>query len=473
MARHNVVVILSDTLRWDVLGVNGGPSWLGVKTPELDAFAREAVCFDGARVSSFPTIPMRTDCFSGKFSHPRCGWQPLDPSLQTLPQIFQAAGYTTQLIADTTHLLRAGFWKPFRHFDFLRGHEGDAPTSRLNQPPPKLVRDRRKTRVDLNRQPGQPTGAEIHAQQNDWWRYESDRLNSRICEKACNWLEDNWRGGPFFLWLDCFDVHEPWDPPEYLWRMYQPEYEGEPMTQPNYGPADAYSREELANLRARYGGEVTLVSKNIGRVLRMMEEMGLMETTVVTLLSDHGIFLGEHGRTGKSLIAPDRFDAFPQYSELARLVWMIRAPGFEHRRCEGIVQPPDLMPTLLEICGLQIPEAVEGRSLLPMMEGETGGPEPRLAVSTWTMPTHFSKELVFCRRPAVTNGEWTLILQEPPEPEPPELYRTKADPKEKTNLIGENLDRARRLHREMLAWLGKMGTPAEAIDRLGRIDWPS
>jgi arylsulfatase A-like enzyme len=470
--KQNVVVILSDTLRWDALGVNGGPGWLDVKTPELDAFARESSCFDGARVSSFPTIPMRTDCFSGKFSHPRYGWQALDPSLKTLPQLFQSAGYTTQLLADTTHLLRSGLWRPFRHFDFLRGHEGDAPLSRLNEPPPKTVTDRRKTRIDLNRDPEDPAGAEIHAQQNDWWRYEGDRLCSRTSEKVCEWLEGNWRGGPFFLWVDFFDVHEPWDPPEYLWRMYQPEYEGEPMIQPNYGSMDAYAPQELANMRARYAGEVTLISKVIGRILRTMEDMGLMEKTIVTLLSDHGTFVGDQGRTGKSLIAPDRFDAFPQYSQIARLVWMIKAPGFEHRRFEDIVQPPDLMPTLLDLCGLGVPGDVEGRSLLPLME-ERGESERRLAISTWTMPTHFSKELVFCRRPTVTDGEWTLVIQEPPDPEPPELYHTKTDPKEREDVINENVDQAKRLHREMLAWLQGMGTPPEAIDRLKQIEWPS
>lgn len=131
------------------------------------------MCFDGARVSSFPTLPMRTDCFSGRFSHPGYGWQPLEPSLQTLPQTFQAAGYTTQLIADTTHLLRANFWRPFCHFDFLRGHEGDAPVSRLNQPPPRLMKDRRKTRIDstpdLDNQPAPTEGRD--APDNDIDRF--------------------------------------------------------------------------------------------------------------------------------------------------------------------------------------------------------------------------------------------------------------------------------------------------------------
>ncbi len=466
--KPNIMILVSDTLRWDALGINGGPGWLDVKTPELDEFARNSIRFDGARTSSFPTIPMRTDCFAGIFSHPRYGWQTLEPSLITLPGIFKNAGYNTQLLADTTHLLRSNFFKPFDHFDFLRGHEGDAPLARTNEPIPRIVDDLEKTRVERGNTSGGPTIGEIHAHQNAWWRYESDRLNSRLAEKTCQWLEDNWRGDPFFLWVDFFDVHEPWDPPEYLWRMYQPDYDGTPMIHPNYHSADAYQKEELANLRAHYAGEVTMDSKNIGKVLRMTRDMGLMENTIIVLLSDHGIYIGERGRTGKSLIKPSIFDAFPHHTELAHLVWVMRVPGKEPGSLDEIVQPPDLMPTVLDLCGMKIPEQVEGRSLVPFMEGNR--PEERdVAISTWTMPTHHSDDMVYCRRPAVTDGEWTLVLQEPPDPRPSRLYHVSEDPKEKVDLLGERPEIAKSLHSRMLNWLRDMGTPPSAIDRLSHI----
>jgi len=471
MEKPNVIVIVSDTLRWDALAANGGPGWLDIKTPELDDFASRSACFDFARVSSFPTIPMRTDCFTGRFSHPRYGWQELERGITTLPQLFSGAGYTTQLLADTTHLLRSCFWRTFRHFDFLRGHESDTPVSQLNNPPTRIVSDPRKTRVERNRTFEEPTIGDTHARDNDWWRYESDRLNSRICEKACHWLEDNFKGGPFFLWLDCFDPHEPWDPPEYLWRMYHKGYDGEPMTHPNYGSSDAYTDDELANLRAHYAGEATLVSKNIGRVLRLIDDTGLMENSVVSVLSDHGIFVGERGRAGKSLIAPGVFDAFPQNTEISHLVWMMNIPGAEPGRYQNIVQPPDLMPTLLEACEIDIPDNVEGRSLMPTIRGEEDTKAPEVAISTWTMPTHFSDELVFCRRPAVTDGEWTLVLQEPPEPETPQLFHISEDPGEREDLIMEEPGVARDLFSRMISWLVDMETPAGAIDRLKKVDW--
>jgi arylsulfatase A-like enzyme len=245
------------------------------------------------------------------------------------------------------------------------------------------------------------------------------------------------------------------------------------MTHPNYGPSDAYTDDELANLRAHYAGEATMVSKNIGRVLRTIEDAGLMETSIVSILSDHGIFVGERGRTGKSRISPGIFDAFPQHTEISHLVWMMSIPGTEPGRFKNIVQPPDLMPTLLEACGLEIPGNVEGRSLMPILEEGQDPHQPEIAISTWTMPTHFSDELVFCRYPTVTDGEWTLVLQEPPDPEPPRLYHIAQDPTEKTDLIREETDVARDLFARMTSWLEQKGTPVEAIERLGKVQWPN
>ena len=69
-------------------------------------------------------------------------------------------------------------------------------------------------------------------------------------ELAVEWLEENYQTSPFFLWVDFFDPHEPWDPPEYMVKKYDAEYDGVPMLHPNYGKASDYTPEELRNLRA-------------------------------------------------------------------------------------------------------------------------------------------------------------------------------------------------------------------------------
>ena len=98
----NFIVIVSDTFRYDYLGANGN-AW--IKTPELDAFARIAVNFDRCTISSFPTIPTRTDWFTGRYGFPFHGWQPLGPKATVLAGVLREAGYVNQLIADNPHLM--------------------------------------------------------------------------------------------------------------------------------------------------------------------------------------------------------------------------------------------------------------------------------------------------------------------------------------------------------------------------------
>jgi arylsulfatase A-like enzyme len=180
------------------------------------------------------------------------------------------------------------------------------------------------------------------------------------------WLEDNYRAGPFFLWVDFFDPHEPWDPPEYLVRRYDPDYQGTPMIHPNYGLASDYTEEELQNLWAHYAAEAELVDRWIGRVLQKIDDLALWDESVVMVLSDHGMSLGEHGRTGKSNISDERDPRFwPNYPEVSHQLCLFAGgsiPRGESR--DIIVQPCDLAPTFCELAGVEIAptKPYEGRS---------------------------------------------------------------------------------------------------------------
>jgi len=474
--RPNVIVLVSDTFRPDHLGISGGGH---ARTPELDAFVRRGITFDRARSSSFPTIPMREDWFTGRFSHPRHGWQDLDRAAITLPGILGAHGYASQLIASTTHMLRARFWAPFTAFHFLRGHEVDVPFTRLNDPVRPVVSDRRKTRVDFRTPAGAPVTCDVHAHTNFRQRYEDESRPALIADAACRWIEDNYRGGPFLLWLDSFDVHEPWFPPDYLLRSYQPSYDGEPMAQPNYHSADAYRPEELADLRARYASMCTLLSKHVGRILRLVEETGLFENTIVVLLSDHGTYLGEHGMVGKSLIRSDAFDVVPFHPEVARILWTMAVPETLRgspvpagTRMGQLVQAADLLPTVLDFCGIPAPAParIEGTSLAPILRGETDASPREIAVTASSSFTHHGQGFLHCRRPTVTDGTWTLVLRDPPEPGPPSLYLTAEDPAHERDVIAEHRDEGQRLHRMMLDFLHAHEAPAAALERLSAVN---
>ena len=458
----NIFVIVSDTFRPDHIGINGAGF---AETPELDDFLRRGVTFDNALVSSFPTIPMRTDWWTGRFGHPRYGWQDLEPSTQTLPDILRRNGYTTQLIADTTHMLRSKFWEHVRHFSFRRGRESDAPFCRLNEPPARVVSDRRKVRVDPGVGEG-PVCAEIQPHTNFTAHYEDQAHSSLLAGDVCRWIEGNWKANPWFLWVDFFDVHEPWFPPEYLWRHYQPKYNGEPMVQPNYSTAEVYSPEELANMRARYAATCTLTSKNIGRCLRVAADAGLFENTIFVFLSDHGMFLGEHNLTGKSLITPDKFDVFPFHREVARHCFTIAAPGIEGNQRSGVfAQAPDLLPTLLDLAGIEAPKqpVIEGVSLVPAMRGDDS-PVRSTAITAWSIRL-LGNNFVHSRHPAITDGEWTLMLFEPPEPQPPQLYHTKTDPGHERNVFDQHRAEAERLYADFIAFMKAHDANAATLER--------
>jgi arylsulfatase A-like enzyme len=451
----NFIVIVSDTFRYDHLGANGN-NW--IKTPELDAFSRIAVNFDRCTISSFPTIPTRTDWFTGRYSFPFHGWQPLDPKVTILAGELANAGYVNQLITDCPHVMKGTnhFDRGFHGAQWVRGQEGDTPLTWMNHPLTEVVP------FEKTRQRPIVFGAtlpNLHAWQNRWWDGEEDTFVARTCRTACHWLEHNYRAERFLLWVDCFDVHEPWDPPQYLVDLYDRSgYDGPPMRHPNYGPASDYTEAEVRNLRAHYAGEVTLVSKHVGRLLRMAEDTGIMDRTAILFMADHGMYLGEHDRCGKSNIAPhDTRGSWPFFEEVTHVPLMVYAPGMAGgRRVSAPVQPPDIMPTLLELAGVTAPDGMHGHSLVPLLCKEESGWPRRAAFSGTDLTRGEGKN---APKVTVTDREWSLLMGAEGHCAP-ELYHRPSDPGQENDVIAAHPDVAAGLHRELTAFLGQIEAPA-------------
>jgi arylsulfatase A-like enzyme len=461
--RLNVVVIVSDTLRYDHIGANGN-DW--IKTPELDAFAAKATCFDNCYVSSFPTIPTRTDWFTGRYGFPFYGWRPLDPGATVIAPLLADAGYTNQLIIDTPHMMRgsANFDRGFHGAKWIRGQEGDTPMTWMNHPVEERIPD------DKTRQRPRLFGgtlANVHAWQNHHqWNSGEDRFVAQTCRAASLWLEHNYKADPFFLWVDCFDVHEPWDPPDYLVRMYDPDYDGTPMFHPNYGAASDYTEAELRNLRAHYAGEVTLVSQHVGRVLRTLEDTGLMENTVVVFMADHGMYLGEHNRTGKSNISDtDDRGSWPLYREVSHIPLMVYSPGVDAGRAAELVQPPDIMPTVLDSAGFDVPAEAHGQSLRPLLGAADGSRKwsREIAVSSPALQVGRGREGA---KLSVTDGAWSLILGQDGAIAP-ELYDLAVDPGEENDIAAANPAKVEAMRQACLDWLSDLGASDERIAAVG------
>ena len=233
----NIILIITDTYRFDNLY---NRAKMPVRTPNLDRFAdTRAIEMLNFYTGSYPTIPHRTDVITGRQGWPRYGWQDLQlSSRNALPKILNTQGYATQLICDCPHLFNSGFQFAFQAAFQHRGQEGDTPLLHLNDPVQKLLPN------DKTRHDNVFLGTNVankHCWTNRYFSCEEESFNYRTASTAVRWLEENSEAAPFFLWGDFFDPHEPWDPPEYMVRHYQEQYDGVPMFHPNYGLASDYT----------------------------------------------------------------------------------------------------------------------------------------------------------------------------------------------------------------------------------------
>ena len=452
----NIIYISTDTFRYDNIF---GPQPLPVRTPHLEAFAKRATVLNNMIMASFPTIPQRTDVFTGRFGWPWYGWQPIDCSSKNeLSCILAGHGYATQLLCDCPHLFKSRFDRGFEAAEAVRGQEGDLHFLHLNDPiekamPPEKTRGSRHFQ-DRNL-------LDLHVWMNHRRHYESDLFMAQTAQRTMQWLEDNHRHEPFFLWVDFFDPHEPWDPPEYLVRRYDPDYDGIPMLHPNYGRADDLSPAELFNLAAHYYGEAELVDRWIGRVLEKIEDLELWDNTVVVVASDHGISLGEHNRTGKSNNndGDDRF--WPTYPEIAHELFLIAAPDLvPGRSLEMLAQPVDIAPTLLELCGVDAttPEPMHGLSFVPQLQGKKEDQHREIAICASHLgPMDYGEVPNKAVTPALYTLEWIFVPIGPDGRS--ELYNRQQDPLATNNVAAENPTVLSEMGDRFRGWLRQHDVP--------------
>jgi arylsulfatase A-like enzyme len=470
--RLNVIVVMTDTFRPDHLGCTGnkadspqawearqkgvppgqgsasdldlsrlaGKPW--IDTRYIDRFASEATVFERAYAGSFPTVPCRTDCFTGRTVFPVRGWSPLPLDGPCLAQTLLREGYRTQLIYDPPMLQRSGFGfdRGFQGVRWIRGQTSDGfvvdPTLPVTvQGPPEKWRNK-----------GTPWLQ--HQRNSHYWQSELDHFGPRTLFTAEQWLEKNYRNGPFFLWVDTWDPHEPWDAPQYYVDMYDPGYQGLVINQPEYSPGDNLSLEEWRHVRALFAAEVTMVDRALGRFYAKIDDLGLRENTLVIHLSDHGHLLGEHGVQGKPTNGPLQI-----YEELGKIVLMLRHPDGRGagRHSRALAQPVDVFATVLDAAGIDTgdPNQLDGRSLLPLLDGARDDQEHRAAA-------YVSRHPFLGRRPTpvtITTQEWSYIYWPGGNGERSELYHLPDDPRQERNVIGHHRAVVEALRHDYLGWL--------------------
>jgi len=456
----NIIVLISDTFRYDNFFDR---AVMPVRTPELDRFSERAVSLSRLYTSSFPTIPHRTDFTSGRYGWPWYPWQDRRQSSPNhMPELLREAGYVSQLIGDCPHLFRSGFNAGFDGAHVVRGQEGDTFFLRMNHAIAEAMPPE-KTRTPRSHFQGRPL-VDLHRWTNRDWTYEADRFMARTANLAIEWLEENDQFHPFFLWVDLFDPHEPWDPPEYLVQRYTPDYDGAPMLHPNYGLASDYTSAELANLRAHYCAEAELVDRWVGRVLQKIDDLALWQNSIVLFMSDHGMSLGEHNRTGKSNISDNDERFWPIYPEVAHIPCLIAAPGLTGgRTIDALLQPVDLLPTLLDLADVQLEPAqpFHGRSFAPMLRGERQDPLHEYVIAASFLRREAGEPFTRKTTPMLYTARWAYApigAQGTPE-----LYDLERDAYAERNVIDQHGHVAEELHTQLLDWLQRMDAPAEAV----------
>jgi len=371
----NVVLIVLDSLRKDHVGTYGN-GW--IQTPSLDAFAEDSLRFTRALPESMPTIPARRSIHTGFRSFPfrdyeypgefdvrLLGWQPVPEDQATLAEVLEDNGYSTALVTDTLHMFRPtyNFHRGFGVFDFIRGQERDLyrPLSRT----PREELDR-----VLISGPGSGRVRRIMEQylaNTRGRRSEEDWFSPRVFSRAMELLEASEEQQPFFLCVDSYDAHEPWDPPRQYVDLYGEPYDGPEPYLPAYGSSDYLTGRELERMRSLYAAEVTMVDRWLGRFMQRAEDLGLMQNTLFVLLSDHGVGLGEHGFTGKV--------SSELYPELVDVPFLIRRPdgAGAGEQSDFFASTHDIPPTILGALGIDPPQPLDGQDLNAVLEG--GEPE--------------------------------------------------------------------------------------------------
>jgi arylsulfatase A-like enzyme len=248
----------------------------------------------------------------------------------------------------------------------------------------------------------------------------AEREAAETTRRASTWLGTS-HAAPFFLFVHYIDPHKDYDPPKpFDTRFFAP-----------------------GNRVPRYDGEIAFADEQIGKLLDEIARLGLESETLVVFTADHGEALWDHGYNGHGLTL---------YDEELRVPLIIRYGNrFEPRRIEQSVSLLDVMPTILEILEIPIPDAARGESLVPLLQGHRI--RDRLLFSEDVEEAYAANLEFDAETQHALRGEYKYIFS--PNSGRRELYDLDADPAERTNLASEYPARTNAYHDELLEILAR------------------
>ncbi|MEQ8677777.1 MAG: sulfatase-like hydrolase/transferase [Aggregatilineales bacterium] len=429
----NVLLITTDQHRRDTLGCYGSDI---CETPHIDRLATEGRRFDHAYTMTAICTPARASLLTGyaPFRH------------KLLANFERNVGYATELSAETRMIpsylegyrcVNVGKWhvgqqrgpqdfgfrgehyegwhQPYQHPDYRRY------LTEKNLPEFSVHDEVRGTFP--NGQPGIPLmGVHDAPVEATFCHY----LTTRTIEQLDN-VDDN----PFFIACQFFGPHLPYYLPEEVLNRYDPSdvkphpsmaetFAGKPNVQRYYNQhwaLDTLPWETWQRMIAAYWGYVNLLDEQVGRLLDALERNGLVDDTVVIFTSDHGGFVGNHRLADKGPA---------MYDDIYRIPLIVRDPHSSHAgtASDAMVSLIDVMPTILDIAGVQIPDDLDAHSLLPLIR------DPNAVGRDWITAEFHGHHFPYPQRMIRTHQHKLIISPADMN----ELYDMEADPYELTNL---------------------------------------
>jgi iduronate 2-sulfatase len=468
--RLNVLFIAVDDLRPE-LGCYGNAN---IHSPNIDALAQQGLRFDRAYCQFALCNPSRASILTGRRPESIqvydletfCRTHVSD--VVTLPQLFKQNGYTTRSVGKIFHITNGN-------------HEDDGSWSAPAWPWPKATKPKpnnREVKVDANgkaiarpertKSGKRKIGDEPFEPRANVLPYESpdvadnQLLDGQIADKAVEVLGEI-KDQPFFLAVGFYKPHMPWIAPKKYGDLYKDsnirlaEYQALPAGAPPFasneagefrsykgipkeGPIpEAKQREAIRS----YYACISYIDAQIGRVIAELDRLDLRQNTVVILWSDHGYQLGEHGTWNKRT----------NWEGSARAPLIISVPGQRSagEQSSALVELLDMYPTLAELCGIELPRGLEGRSVVPLLEN----PAAPWKAAAFTMYYKPLPELGTGFGRAMRTDRYRFIEWSGPDSDKRiyELYDEQNDPLEKTNLadLSENAALVARLTKQLHA----------------------
>jgi len=384
----NIVVLMADQHRSDAMSCAGRA---GVRTPNLDALAGRGMRFDQAYCAAPLCGPSRVSFFTGTWPHTHGAYMhpndrhrsgrkfspQLNMDLTPLPQLLRDRGYATHacgyigtLASDGDRNLNGDAHPEFWGFDAATS----TPSDYRDAVGPDVVR--RYNLADIRGEMWEPGYFNVDGEP---FAYDESKMWDRqIADAAIDYLKGASDGQPFFLYAGFRAPHPPWCAPQRFHEMYDPDnpddvgplpdfryrYDNKPrrvMERFDYFDIRYYDEAMVRRSIAGYFAMVSMIDAYVGEILAALDATGQRDNTIVVFTSDHGENLYDHGLCEKHTF----------FDSSVRVPMIVDWPGVtEGDTSDELISLIDLMPTLVDAAGAEVPAAVEGVDIRPALRGD-------------------------------------------------------------------------------------------------------